>query len=50
MYTNIVLVLFRRVLKMVQSVLPFGLVCRLGENKVNQRFNHSLYSLQPKHR
>uniref|UniRef100_A0A673W6J2 Flavin-containing monooxygenase n=1 Tax=Salmo trutta TaxID=8032 RepID=A0A673W6J2_SALTR len=41
---------FSRVLKMVQSVLPFGLVCRLGENKVNQRFNHSLYSLQPKHR
>uniref|UniRef100_A0A8C7FT75 Flavin-containing monooxygenase n=1 Tax=Oncorhynchus kisutch TaxID=8019 RepID=A0A8C7FT75_ONCKI len=32
------------------SVLPFGLVCRLGENKINQRFNHSLYSLQPKHR
>lgn len=40
----------RRVLKMAQSVLPFGLVCRLGENKINQRFNHSLYSLQPKHR
>ncbi|KAJ7986571.1 hypothetical protein DPEC_G00341250 [Dallia pectoralis] len=32
------------------SLLPVSLLSRLGENQLNRRFDHSLYSLKPKHR
>ncbi|KAJ8388457.1 hypothetical protein AAFF_G00133330 [Aldrovandia affinis] len=41
---------YNRMLKLVQSFLPFGFVCNQRENALNQRFNHNLYALQPKHR
>ncbi|XP_058495126.1 flavin-containing monooxygenase 5-like [Solea solea] len=41
---------FNRVLNTVKKILPFGLFCSLGERKVNQRFDHALYSLKPNHR
>ncbi|XP_028977648.1 dimethylaniline monooxygenase [N-oxide-forming] 5 isoform X2 [Esox lucius] len=41
---------FNRMSKKVMSMLPFSMLCRLGENQVNKRFDHSLYSLKPKHR
>uniref|UniRef100_A0A671V279 Flavin-containing monooxygenase n=1 Tax=Sparus aurata TaxID=8175 RepID=A0A671V279_SPAAU len=41
---------FNRVLTFLQSVLPFGVVCGLAERKLNQRFDHALYNLKPKHR
>ncbi|XP_056132107.1 flavin-containing monooxygenase 5-like [Lampris incognitus] len=41
---------FNRVFNSLKSILPFWLLCRLGENRLNQRFNHSLYNLKPKHR
>ncbi|KAL1022479.1 hypothetical protein UPYG_G00028270 [Umbra pygmaea] len=40
----------RRLLQIMFSMLPHSLVCRLGENQINQRFNHNIYSLKPKHR
>uniref|UniRef100_A0A3B4AHK0 Flavin-containing monooxygenase n=1 Tax=Periophthalmus magnuspinnatus TaxID=409849 RepID=A0A3B4AHK0_9GOBI len=42
--------LFNRILRFIRLMLPFGLYCTLGENRLNQRFNHSLYNLKPKHR
>lgn len=39
-----------RILKVVRSSFPFDLICSLGERQLNQRFNHSLYNLKPKHR
>lgn len=39
-----------RILKAVRSSFPFDLICSLGERQLNQRFNHSLYNLKPKHR
>ncbi|KAG7514417.1 hypothetical protein JOB18_033117 [Solea senegalensis] len=41
---------FNRVLNTVRRILPFGLFCSLGERKVNQRFDHAMYSLKPNHR
>ncbi|KAI1892028.1 hypothetical protein AGOR_G00149770 [Albula goreensis] len=41
---------FNRLFKLMQSLLPFGFFCSLAESRLNQRFNHNLYSLQPKHR
>lgn len=41
---------FNRILILAQSLLPSGLVNSLGEKRLNQRFNHSLYNLKPKHR
>ncbi|KAI5090470.1 flavin-containing monooxygenase 5-like [Silurus meridionalis] len=41
---------FNRAFRMAQSVLPFGFLCNLGEKKLNNRFNHALYGLRPKHR
>lgn len=41
---------FNRVLNSLQNIIPFGLFCRIGENLLNQRFNHTLYNLKPKHR
>ncbi|XP_041791022.1 flavin-containing monooxygenase 5-like [Chelmon rostratus] len=41
---------FNRVLLFLQKILPFGVLCRLGESRLNQRFDHALYNLKPKHR
>ncbi|KAJ3598865.1 hypothetical protein NHX12_032828 [Muraenolepis orangiensis] len=41
---------FNRVFEVVRSLLPMNTVCSLGERQLNQRFNHRLYNLQPKHR
>ncbi|XP_047231874.1 flavin-containing monooxygenase 5-like [Girardinichthys multiradiatus] len=42
--------LFNRVLNILRNVIPFSLICSLGEKRLNNRFNHSLYNLKPKHR
>ncbi|KAJ0065327.1 hypothetical protein NL108_007053, partial [Boleophthalmus pectinirostris] len=41
---------FNRVVRFIRTLLPFGMFCTLGENQLDQRFNHSLYNLRPKHR
>uniref|UniRef100_A0A3Q0S8P1 Flavin-containing monooxygenase n=1 Tax=Amphilophus citrinellus TaxID=61819 RepID=A0A3Q0S8P1_AMPCI len=41
---------FNRVLEFLRKIIPFGFFCSLGENQLNQRFNHTLYNLKPKHR
>ncbi|XP_037530773.1 flavin-containing monooxygenase 5 [Nematolebias whitei] len=42
--------LFNRVMNWLRKVLPFGFFCSLGEKRLNQRFDHVLYNLKPKHR
>lgn len=42
--------LFSRVFNFVKQILPFGFFCGLGERQLNQRFDHALYNLKPKHR
>uniref|UniRef100_UPI0014474EB4 dimethylaniline monooxygenase [N-oxide-forming] 5-like n=1 Tax=Epinephelus lanceolatus TaxID=310571 RepID=UPI0014474EB4 len=42
--------LFNRVLDFVRKILPFGVFCGLAERVLNQRFDHALYNLKPKHR
>ncbi|XP_078141682.1 flavin-containing monooxygenase 5-like [Centroberyx gerrardi] len=39
-----------RMVTSLQSILPFGLFCTLGESRLNKKVNHSLYNLKPKHR
>ncbi|KAK1897179.1 Dimethylaniline monooxygenase [N-oxide-forming] 5 [Dissostichus eleginoides] len=41
---------FNRVLEFMRLILPFGVYCGLGERQLNQRFDHALYNLKPKHR
>uniref|UniRef100_A0A7N8WLY7 Flavin-containing monooxygenase n=1 Tax=Mastacembelus armatus TaxID=205130 RepID=A0A7N8WLY7_9TELE len=41
---------FNRVVNFLWNVLPFNVMCSLGETQLNHRFNHSLYNLKPKHR
>ncbi|XP_029005114.1 flavin-containing monooxygenase 5-like [Betta splendens] len=41
---------FDRNLNFLRKILPFGVFCSLGERRLNQRFDHSLYNLKPKHR
>uniref|UniRef100_A0A8C6TC65 Flavin-containing monooxygenase n=1 Tax=Neogobius melanostomus TaxID=47308 RepID=A0A8C6TC65_9GOBI len=41
---------FNRILTFFRYTLPSGLYNSLAEKKLNQRFNHSLYNLKPKHR
>ncbi|XP_034002802.1 dimethylaniline monooxygenase [N-oxide-forming] 5-like [Trematomus bernacchii] len=41
---------FNRVLDFLRLILPFGVYCGLGERQLNQRFDHTLYNLKPKHR
>ncbi|XP_062858213.1 flavin-containing monooxygenase 5-like isoform X2 [Trichomycterus rosablanca] len=41
---------FSRVFRMLQKVLPFEYVCNKGEKLLNEKFNHALYGVQPKHR
>ncbi|KAJ4943714.1 hypothetical protein JOQ06_006212 [Pogonophryne albipinna] len=40
----------KRVLDFLQLILPFGVFCGLAERQLNQRFDHALYNLKPKHR
>ncbi|KAL4634954.1 dimethylaniline monooxygenase N-oxide-forming 5-like [Arapaima gigas] len=42
--------LLNRIVYLLQRILPFGFFSSLGENMLNKRFNHRIYSLQPKHR
>ncbi|GLD50546.1 dimethylaniline monooxygenase [N-oxide-forming], partial [Lates japonicus] len=42
--------LFNRAVNCLQTVLPFSVFCGLGESRLNQRFDHGLYNLKPKHR
>ncbi|XP_068175690.1 flavin-containing monooxygenase 5-like [Antennarius striatus] len=42
--------LFNRVVNAARMILPFGVFCGLGERQLNQRFDHALYNLKPKHR
>lgn len=39
-----------RIFRMAQCILPFGFLCNMGEKQINERFNHALYGLKPKHR
>ncbi|XP_042338245.1 flavin-containing monooxygenase 5-like [Plectropomus leopardus] len=39
-----------RMTQLIRRNLPFRLICSMAEKKVNQRFDHSLYNLKPKHR
>ncbi|KAK5869971.1 hypothetical protein PBY51_024643 [Eleginops maclovinus] len=41
---------FNRVLDFLQLILPFGVYSGLAERQLNQRFDHALYNLKPKHR
>jgi len=41
---------FNRVVKCLRVILPFNLLCGLGESMLNKRFDHTLYNLKPKHR
>ncbi|XP_041791033.1 flavin-containing monooxygenase 5-like [Chelmon rostratus] len=43
-------ILHTRVVLFLRQILPFGLLCSLSERSVNQRLDHSLYRLKPKHR
>lgn len=42
--------LYNRAIVFLQKTLPYNTFCTLGENRLNKRFNHSLYGLKPKHR
>ncbi|TSK58147.1 Dimethylaniline monooxygenase [N-oxide-forming] 5 [Bagarius yarrelli] len=42
--------IFTRAFRMALTFLPFGLLCNIGEKRLNQRFNHAMYGLKPKHR
>ncbi|XP_077389815.1 flavin-containing monooxygenase 5-like [Festucalex cinctus] len=39
-----------RAILLLRNLLPFGVVCSLAESRLNQRFNHRLYNLKPRHR
>ncbi|XP_053715918.1 flavin-containing monooxygenase 5-like [Synchiropus splendidus] len=39
-----------KVTQFQRKVLPFGLLCSILERRLNRRFNHKLYNLEPKHR
>ncbi|KAG9282711.1 dimethylaniline monooxygenase N-oxide-forming 5-like [Astyanax mexicanus] len=41
---------FNRFSRMLQAITPNNIISSLGEKKLNQRFNHAMYGLQPKHR
>ncbi|XP_012695014.1 flavin-containing monooxygenase 5-like [Clupea harengus] len=42
--------IFTRMTRTVQRILPFDFFCGIVENQLNRRFNHAMYGLQPKHR
>ncbi|CAF90720.1 unnamed protein product, partial [Tetraodon nigroviridis] len=39
-----------RIMAILRVILPFGMICSVAEKQLNQRFDHSLYNLKPKHR
>lgn len=39
-----------RLFTYVQNLVPSSLISSLVEKQVNQRFDHALYNLKPKHR
>lgn len=41
---------YNRGFSVLQKILPYNVVCSLGESMLNQRFDHRLYNLKPKHR
>ncbi|XP_039462579.1 dimethylaniline monooxygenase [N-oxide-forming] 5 isoform X1 [Oreochromis aureus] len=41
---------FNRILDILRKILPFDFFCSMAESRLNQRFNHGLYNLKPKHR
>uniref|UniRef100_A0A8C2ZBQ7 Flavin-containing monooxygenase n=1 Tax=Cyclopterus lumpus TaxID=8103 RepID=A0A8C2ZBQ7_CYCLU len=41
---------FNRLVDSLKSILPHNLFCGLVESQLNQRFDHALYNLKPKHR
>ncbi|KAI3368949.1 hypothetical protein L3Q82_025922, partial [Scortum barcoo] len=41
---------FNRIIYSVQRIIPSSVFCGLGERRLNQRFDHALYNLKPKHR
>lgn len=41
---------FNRFIYLLHTILPFSFTCRLEEQQLNQRFDHALYNLKPKHR
>jgi len=43
-------VFVRRYLNLLQRNLPYNLICHFSEKQINERFNHTMYNLQPKHR
>lgn len=43
-------VFVRRYMNLLQRYLPYNWVCHFSEKQINERFNHSMYNLKPKHR
>lgn len=41
---------YNRLVYLLQFILPTSVYNGLGEKQLNQRFNHALYNLKPKHR
>ncbi|XP_060722703.1 si:dkey-239i20.2 isoform X2 [Tachysurus vachellii] len=39
-----------RAFRMIMPILPFAVLCNIGEKRLNERFDHELYGLKPKHR
>jgi dimethylaniline monooxygenase (N-oxide forming) len=35
---------------LIKSLLPFSMVCSMIESRMEQRINHVIYQLKPKHR
>ncbi|KAK3542649.1 hypothetical protein QTP86_031473, partial [Hemibagrus guttatus] len=42
--------IFTRAFRMAMDFLPFGILCNIGEKRLNERFDHEMYGLKPKHR
>ncbi|KAG8189433.1 hypothetical protein JTE90_012507 [Oedothorax gibbosus] len=40
----------RRSFHMLQRWLPYNMICNFSEKLINDRFDHTLYNLKPKHR
>lgn len=41
---------FNRIFNYLRVLMPFNFFCGIGERRLNQRFDHALYNLKPKHR
>ncbi|XP_041913817.1 flavin-containing monooxygenase 5-like isoform X1 [Alosa sapidissima] len=39
-----------RLTRLIQKILPRDFICDVVEKRLNYRFNHAMYGLQPKHR